>query len=171
MFVDGNMTRDFSWQRPNRRFVHTGLVFPGYVPDALHKLLFLCDVSGSITDDIISAYGGEVQSCLDDGVADSVTVLFFDTEIKKCDEYTAGELIDLNTKGGGGTDFSPMFKWAAETQQDASCIVVLTDMMPCHWDLVDPNVPVLWGAYLSEDHLKTIKPPFGDILHIDSANW
>jgi predicted metal-dependent peptidase len=170
-FVDGNMTKDYSWQRPNRRYVHMGMTFPGYISDALHKLLFFCDVSGSITNDIISAYGGEVQSCLDDGVADTVTTLFFDTEIKKCDEYTSGDLIDLNTKGGGGTDFAPMFEWAAKTQQDASCIVVLTDMMPSHWDLVDPGVPVLWGAYLPEDHLKTIKPPFGDILHIDSANW
>jgi predicted metal-dependent peptidase len=170
-FVDGNMSVDYTWQRPNRRFVHTGLTLPGTRADALHHLLFFNDVSGSITTEIIEAYGGEVQSTLDDGVADKVTALFFDTEIKKIDEYNQGDLIDLNTRGGGGTDFRPMMEWASKEAQDASCIVVLTDMLPCSWDLPDPGVPVLWGAYLPEEHLKTIKPPFGEVLHIDSANW
>lgn len=170
-FVDGNMSVDYTWQRPNRRFVHTGLTLPGTYQDALHHLLFFADVSGSITPDILQAYGGEVQSTLDEGVADKVTTLFFDATIQKIDEYTAGDVLDLKTPGGGGTDFRPMMEWASKEAQDASCIVVLTDMLPCSWDIPDPGVPVLWGAYLPEEHLKTIKPPYGDILHIDSANW
>lgn len=168
-FVDGSMTKDYTWQKPNRRYVHQGLHLPGFISDSLHHLAFFGDVSGSITQDIMRAYCSEVQGCLDDGVADQVTALYFDTEIKKCDTYMPGELIDFKIPGGGGTDFRPMFDWVRENDPDLSCIVVLTDMMPCSWDLPDPGVPVLWGAYLPEDMLKTIKPPFGEVLHIDSA--
>lgn len=172
-FVDGHMTKDFSWAHPNRRFVHTGLHLPGHVNDSLHHLAFFADTSGSITKGIMEAYLGEVQGTLDDGVADQVTRLVFDAAVHEIDEYTPGDLIDVATdkmSGGGGTDFLPMMEWAAK-QPDISCIVVLTDMMPCHWNIPDPGVPVLWGAYCGEDFLATVKPPYGDVLHIDNAHY
>jgi predicted metal-dependent peptidase len=169
-FIDGVMTKDYSWQRPNQRYVHQGLVLPTHIPDALHHLVFFGDVSGSITREVMKAYVSEIQGALDDGVADQVTALYFDTEIKKIDTYLPGDLIDCDVPGGGGTDFRPMFEWAKKEAHDASCIVVLTDMYPCSWDLPDPGVPVLWGAFLPEEALKQITPPFGEgVVHIDGA--
>jgi predicted metal-dependent peptidase len=171
-FIDGNMTKDYSWQRPNQRYVHRGLILPTHIPDALHHLVFFGDVSGSITPQIMKAYVSEIQGALDDGVADQVTALFFDTEVKKIDTYYPGDLIDCDVPGGGGTDFGPMFEWALKEAHDASCIVVLTDMYPCSWNIPNPGVPVLWGAYLPEANLEQILPqvPFSEaVVHIDSS--
>lgn len=169
-FIDGNMTKDYSWSRPNRRYISSGLVLPGFVPDALHHLVFLGDVSGSIGPDIMKAYVSEIGGALDEGVADKITTAYFDTEIKSVDEFLPGDLVKCDAQGGGGTDFEPAFKWVMENAPDASCIVCLTDMMPCHWNIPDPMVPVLWAAYLPEKMLAGIKPPFGDVILVDGAD-
>lgn len=166
-FIDGNMTKDYSWARPNRRYVSSGLYLPGFVPDALHHMVFVGDVSGSITDKIMTAYLSEVGGALDDGVADMITTVYVDTEVRHVDEYLPGDLIQCKTHGGGGTDFKPGFDWVMKNAPDATCMIYLTDMMPCSWDLPDPGMPVLWAAWCPESYLNTVKVPFGQVIHID----
>lgn len=168
-FIDGAMHKDYSWSRPNRRFIGRGMILPGFVPDALHHLVMIGDVSGSITDDIMRMYLGEVAGALDEGVADKLTTVYVDTEIKGVEEFLPGDVVKCNVKGGGGTDFRPAFEWVRKNAQDASCIVFLTDMLPCSWDIPEPDCPTLWGAYLPESQLAQIKPPFGMVVHVDGA--
>lgn len=169
-FIDGHMTKDYSWSYPNRRFVSSGLILPGYVNDSLHHLVMLGDVSGSISDSIMQAYLNEVSGALNDGVADRLTIAYFDTEIKKVDEFLPGDLVTCDVPGGGGTDFRPAFDWVTKNAQDASCIVCLTDMMPNTWKIPDPGIPVLWGAWLPAAMLAGINPPFGQVVQIDGAD-
>ena len=49
-FINQSLTTNYSYRRPNRRYVHAGLILPGNVPDALHQMVFIPDCSGSISD-------------------------------------------------------------------------------------------------------------------------
>jgi predicted metal-dependent peptidase len=79
-----------------------------------------------------------------------------------------GDLVQCKVIAGGGTDFDDTFKWISENAADAQCTVVLTDMMTCSFGK-DPGHPVLWGAYLPSAMLASVKPPFGDIIQVDSS--
>lgn len=168
-FIDGLAYKDYSWQRPNRRFVGSGLSLPGFVPDALHKMIFLGDVSGSISNETMKAYLSEVAGALDENVADNMIVAYFDTEIKKVDEFLPGDVLTCDTPGGGGTDFRPAFQWVLDNHPDATCIVCLTDMCPCSWDLPDTEIPVLWAAYGNEAFVDSTRQhvPYGSVIRID----
>lgn len=170
-FIDGNMHKDYSWSRPNRRFASSNLIFPGFVPDALHHLVCFMDVSGSISDELMQAMGSEVGGALDAGIADKLTLVYIDTEIKKVDEYVTGDLVEIGCSGGGGTDFRPAFEWLNKNVPDASCCIFLTDMMPNTWELPETTVPVLWGAYCPESMLQQMQVPFGSVVHIDGPDW
>ena len=168
-FVDGNMTKEYSWSRPNRRALASGLLLPGMIPDALHHLVKLIDVSGSVSFELSKSMVSEGAGALDDGVCDKLTIAYFDTSIRQVDEYLRGDLVEAKVVAGGGTDYRQPLQWVTENCQDASALVMLTDMMPMTWELEDPGVPMFWGAFCPEQYLQAIKVPFGQVIHIDGA--
>jgi len=168
-FIDGNMTKEFSWSRPNRRALASGLLLPGMIPDAIHHLVMLIDVSGSVSHELSKSMVSEGAGALDDGVCDKLTVAYFDTEVRNFDEFLRGDLVQAKTVDGGGTDFRQPLQWVGENCQDASVLVMLTDMCPMTWELEDPGVPMLWGAFCPEQYLTNINVPFGRVIHVDGA--
>lgn len=169
-FIDGSMSRDFSWLRPNRRHVHSGLYLPGYIPDAMNHLICCLDNSGSISESLIAAMLGETAQCLDDGLADKLTVIYADAAVQHVDEFYPGDVVKPKpVPGGGGTSFNDTFKWINQNAPDVSCIIYLTDMDTCGWG-EDPGCPVLWGAYVPSHRLGLYKPPFGTSIAIDTSH-
>lgn len=169
-FIDQSMTKDYSWSRPNRRYISRGLIMPGFVPDALHHMIFVGDVSGSVSQELMRCMVSEIAGALDSGAADKLTVLYADTEVRQVDEYVQGDVVEAKVIAGGGTDFRDSFEWIKKNAPDAACVVYLTDMMTCSWG-EDPGMPVLWGAFSSEGYLNSLKVPFGQIVHVDGPQW
>lgn len=168
-WIDGNMSRDFSWTKPNRRFAANGLYLPGYIVDSLRHLLVFVDMSGSISQELAKAMVSEGAGALEMGLAEKVTIIYFDTEVRAVDEYYPGDIVTCRVIAGGGTDFEPCFQWVLKNEPEASGIIFLTDMYPNHWNLTDPGVPVLWGAYTPAEALKGINPPFGHVVHVEGV--
>lgn len=162
------MTKEFSWSRPNRRALASGLLLPGMIPDALHHLVNLIDVSGSVSHELARSMVSESAGALDDGVCDRLTVAYFDTGIRTVDEFMRGDLVQAKTVDGGGTNYTQPLQWLSELG-DVSAAVMLTDMCPSTWQLEDPGVPLLWGAFCPEQYLSTINVPFGRVIHVDGA--
>jgi predicted metal-dependent peptidase len=169
-FIDGSMSKEFSWARPNRRSVALGVLLPGMIADSLHHLVGLIDVSGSISHELARSLVSEMAGALDDGVCDKLTLAYFDTEVRHVDEFIRGDLVEAKVVAGGGTDYKDPLKWLSEIP-DASAAVMLTDMMPMSWALEDPGVPYFWGAFCPESFLASVRPQvrFGEIVHVDSA--
>lgn len=171
-FIDTCMKSDYSWNRPNRRFIGRGLHLPGWEQDGLHKLVFVGDTSGSISPKIMSEYLGEMQGSLDQNTSDELIVVYCDADVHGTREYLPGDLVKYEgvDGGGGGTDFRPAFEWIKEHHPDANAIVYLTDLYPCTWEIDDPGIPVLWAAYLPEPQFDKIDPPFGRKIHVASGD-
>jgi predicted metal-dependent peptidase len=166
-FISNSMIKDYSWARPNRRLATSGILLPGLISDSMQKLLWIMDVSGSITEEQHKRAASEGQGALDDGVCDTMTLIYTDTKVKKVDEFNRGELIKVETPGGGGTDFKKVMEYVLEHHSDAQAIVFITDMMTCSFG-EDPGIPVLWGATLPHSQLKTIQVPFGRVIEVDT---
>lgn len=168
-FIDQSMTTDYNFRRPNRRYVHQGLILPSQMPDALHDLVMFVDCSGSIDEKMINTFVSEVSGALNDGTCDHLYVVYADTDVRVVDEFIPGDVVTAKCPDGGGTDFQNSFKWLAENVPDVSCVVYLTDMETCSFGK-EPDCPVLWGAYNTEERLQVFKPGFGTVVHIDSPH-
>lgn len=167
-FIDQSMSKDYSWSKPNRRFISRGMTLPGFISDALHHLVMVLDVSGSVDEKMMQTFVSEVAGALNDGTADKLTVLYADTDVRKVDEFVPGDIVACKTVGGGGTCFNDSFRWIKENASDAACIVYLTDMLTSSFG-EDLGIPTLWAAFLPANHLATINPPFGTKIAVDTS--
>jgi predicted metal-dependent peptidase len=148
---------DYSWMRPNRRHLWTGLYLPGVVRDGVGEVAIAVDCSGSVSARQLRLFEAEVRSILEGQRPDRVYVLYFDAVVQKVDTYEAGERIDLNPVGGGGTEFGPCFEWLEERGIQPQSLVFLTDLYGS-FPPSGPAYPVLWASTGSQ------KAPFGEVI-------
>jgi predicted metal-dependent peptidase len=153
---------DYSWTRPNRRHVWTGLYLPGVVCEGVGEICIAVDCSGSIHDRQLGLFAAEVRSILAGQQPRLVHVLYFDTEVQKYETFQAGQLIKLTPVGGGGTDFRPCFEWLADRGIQPQTMVFLTDLLGTFPESVPPY-PVLWAS------TDTRQAPFGQVVPMEAA--
>jgi predicted metal-dependent peptidase len=75
-FTDPSQRKEYSWSRPNRRFLSAGLILPGFAPDGVNHLAWIVDTSSSIDLDALARAGAEAQAALDEGAVDKITVVY-----------------------------------------------------------------------------------------------
>lgn len=172
-FIDESITRDFSWAKPNRRFLHQNLILPGTVSDGLSRLTILFDTSGSVFDrKILTAFASEVNGAFGDGMIDRITLLYVDTKVQRVEEYEAGDELQMQPQGGGGTVFAEAFDWIGTNADDSSAVIVFTDMFI--YDLAQlkmPSCPVIWAVHGDSRQFEELasKAPFGESVYLAAA--
>ena len=157
-YIDESAAMDYSWARPNRRWIHTGLIMPGMVPDGIGHLGIIIDVSGSIDRQALAAFMGELQPACDDALPDKITIVQCNTRVVQSDEYHGGDSLDHDLQSGGGTNMTP----ALEQLSDCSAIVCFTDLEFSEPDHI-PGAPVLWAHWGKRGRV----PSFGEVIPID----
>jgi predicted metal-dependent peptidase len=168
-FIDPSHRTDYSWSRPSRRFLSARLLLPGFVPDGVHHLAWIVDTSGSIDMDALARAGIEAQAALDEGAVDRITVVYCDAAVQHVDSFVAGDLIEFEPVGRGGTKFGPAFAWLQENKPDISAAVYVTDLEVSIGDFGDePPFPVLWAVHGDPRVLRgrMASVPFGECIEI-----
>lgn len=153
---------DYSWMRPNRRHLWTGLYLPGVVRDGVGEVAIAVDCSGSISARQLRLFEAEVRSILEGQRPERVYVLYFDAAVHKVETYEAGQCIALNPVGGGGTAFSPCFEWLDEHGITPQTMVILTDLYGS-FPSSAPSYPVLWASTGRR------QAPFGEVIPMQAA--
>ena len=153
---------DYSWMRPNRRHLWTGLYLPGVVREGVGEVAIAVDCSGSVSARQLRLFEAEVRSILEAQRPERVYVLYFDAVVHKVETYEAGQRIDLNPVGGGGTEFGPCFEWLNEKGIQPQSLIFLTDLYGS-FPPSAPAYPVLWASTGSQ------KAPFGEVIPMQAA--
>jgi predicted metal-dependent peptidase len=155
---------DYDWQRPDRRFIGSGLYLPSmHSDDAAGEVVFAVDTSGSINDKLLREFIAEGQEIMETLRPKRMHVVYCDAAINRVDVYEHGDPLVANPCGGGGTDFRPVFNYVREHVQDCKVVVYLTDLMGC-FPYTDPGVPTVWVKYGAW----TGRAPFGTVVE---AKW
>ncbi len=144
-FVARSRRSDRRWDRPDRRFVARGLYLPGRTASA-HRLVVVLDVSGS-TLACLPRFLGELRGILTSGAVETVRVLACDAALQLDTVLAAGDIAavgQLPLRGGGGTDFRPVFARLRETGEAPDGVIVLTDGFG-RAPGTAPGYPVLWA--------------------------
>lgn len=169
-FIDQSLSKDWSWGRINRRSTSIGVLLPGLVSDRLHKLVFISDVSGSVSHKMQAEMLSEVGGALDQGTCDELVVAYADTKVQHVDEFFPGDVVESGKYTGGGTAFSDSFRWLKENHPDAACVIYLTDLEVYDFG-EDPGIPVMWAVYNSPARYEELsgKTPFGTSIFVSET--
>lgn len=152
-----------SWARPNRRFLSQGLYLPSVSGESLGEIAFAVDCSGSIGQDEINQFASEITTVWQDQKPTKVHVIYFDSEVSHYDEFGQDDEPIVKPHGGGGTAFSPVFKYMTEHGIEPVACIFLTDL--CCDDFGDaPDYPVLWVSTHDD------KAPFGEVVMMEDNN-
>lgn len=166
-FMQKTAKDSYDWNVSNRRHIASGLHLPSRRSDELKPIMVAFDNSGSVSNEEIAMFAGELNDILS-SMPCTVTTVEFDTDIVRdhVETYTEDDYpVKLERVRCGGTAFAPVFDYAeelaAENGQEWAAVVVMTDMcagMPDN----EPHCPVLWVSTR-----KTYREPnFGEVAVI-----
>lgn len=150
---------DFTWARPSRRTITSGIYLPSQGQFGSGEVVVFVDVSGSVLD-MLQEFGKEINAVHKECRPTKLHVVYGDDGVRNTAMYRPGEVIKLASKGGGGTDFRPLFRWVDEQGIKPKCAVFLTDLYGTFPD-VPPEYPVLWAT-----NTKGYAVPFGETVII-----
>lgn len=154
---------DYSWSRPSRRHVSRGEYLPALYAHKVGPIVIGVDTSGSIGDKEVSQFAAEISDILSEVKPEIVHVVYCDAKVARVETFSTQDLpIVLHPKGGGGTDFAPVFKWIDDNSISPEALVYLTDTHgSC--TIEQPSYPVIWASIVQD----ITEPPFGEVIYID----
>jgi predicted metal-dependent peptidase len=159
--------RAASWSRPSRSYLanqgrsggHRMPWEPGTsATTSTPRLVVIVDVSGSIEDELLERFAGEIDAITRRLESDLVLVIG-DDRVRRVSHHVPGrsELASVEFEGRGGTDFTPLLEEAG--RHDPDITVVLTDLDgPARFQ---PRWPVLWAV---PETRRNATAPFGRIV-------
>lgn len=156
-FIQCRSRSDYDIRRPNRRLTPNGVYVPSLYSETAGEIWVGVDTSGSISDDDLSQFFGELKSIIAEVKPSLTGVIQVDAAVQKVDEYTGwDDLPDtLSVSGRGGTSFKPPFQWISRENRTPLCFIYFTDMCG-DFPEQEPPYPVLWISTTDE-----IKAPWG----------
>ena len=123
------------------------------------EIVIAVDTSGSIGRIELEQFAGEISAISEEAQPEAIHVVYCDAVVQSTQGFTASEPIRLGPKGGGGTDFRPVFEWVEENDIAPMCLIYLTDLC-CDSFPQETEYPVLWVS----DSRRTA--PFGETVRI-----
>lgn len=166
-FIRSYARNDYTWTRPNRRFIGQGLYMPGLRSEELGDIAVAIDTSGSIGQQQLNVFAAELQGILE-SYDTAVTILWCDAQVHAVEQWSSADgPLDLSKSkerlaGGGGTDHAPVFQKLDELDLRPACCVCLTDLYTNFPDAAPPY-PVLWAVIGGAN-----QAPFGTVVEVNS---
>jgi predicted metal-dependent peptidase len=137
-----------TWRRPNRRWVDQDVYLPSLVSESVGRIVVAIDMSGSIGDNEIGKFLGEMRAIAESVRPEGVDLLYWDTAVCQHESYDTDSLGALLTttkpKGGGGTNPQCIPDYIKNKKLKPECVIVLTDGHVNGWG-TGWSAPVLWG--------------------------
>ena len=126
-FITETSKNDYSWLRPNRRFLQQGMFLPTLYSESMGEVVTVVDTSGSIDQATLNAFGAEIKAIAQSTRPSKIHVIYCDSEINHVDEFGPNDDLKFEMHGGGGTDFRPPFEYIKEHNIQPVCLAYLTD--------------------------------------------
>jgi predicted metal-dependent peptidase len=148
--------------------MQSGIIVPGLNREEAIDVCIAVDTSGSISQKILEEQLSEVVGLMDMYEEFTIRIWQFDTGIYGYAEFTkdtAGDILNYEVKGGGGTDFDANWKFMKQEGIEPQMFIMFTDGEP--WDS--------WGDehycdtlfIINNKYNKEIVPPFGTYAYYE----
>jgi predicted metal-dependent peptidase len=154
----------YSWEQLNQQLIYRGIGAPGRVTYGCNLLIVAADSSGSITQRTLDVFLSESRAILEVVRPRRIIFTQCDAAIHEWTEIDDIDELRGEVKGGGGTDFNPVFDKIKQEGEEPDVLVYLTDLYGS-FPSQAPHYPVIWGS-ITKDY----PVPFGEVVYVPPQN-
>ena len=160
-FLETTAKNDFTWTRPSVRYMAFGVYMPSIRSERLPPIVVYWDTSGSrFYSEQVKFAATQIGAIVSDARPEKTYVIQGDTHVTKVDVLEEGDVMKFDAKGGGGTDFTPIFEYVEKEGIEPCCFIGITDL-DGKFPSKAPEYPVIWCC-----DEKNVSAPFGDVIHV-----
>lgn len=154
---------DLSYARPKRRWLASEdepLILPSLTGVRMGEIANGLDMSGSVGEHECRIFSGELQAIKEQIKPSKMHNIYFGSQVCRHDVFEEQDELVFNPCNGGGTAFSPIFKFVDDQGIEPVCAVILTDLC-CDDFGPPPPYPVLWVSTMPGT------APWGEVVLMD----
>ncbi len=147
-FINEKAFSDWEFGTCHTRMLHQyGIISPILGGDALGNLAIIVDTSGSVDEEQLSQFAGEISDILENYDC-NITVIYIDTQINRIDEYSQDDLpLRLHAVGSGGTVQKEAYDYVEEHLRESAALIAYTDSYYFDWkEIKEPSCPALMAC-------------------------
>lgn len=157
-YVNAHAKSDYRMFPPSKKHLYRGIALPSIYGEEL-KIVVAIDTSASIDDELLKLFLAELYEIMQVFTHYVIELIECDATIQNIQRLTPMEVLEPTLKGGGGTDFRPVFDHVTEENEDFKFLIYFTDGNGA-FPLFEPLLDVLWVMP------KRIDVPFGEVLEL-----
>ena len=158
--INRHMRNNYAFMPPNKKHIWRGVALPSLASDTL-SLCVAVDTSGSINEALLGAFMEEFKSIMTSFPAVRIELIIADARVHAHHSFQGGERMEFPLKGGGGTDYRPVFEYIEANLPMTTMLLYFTDG-DGWFPRIPPAYEVLWALS------RPAKTPFGRPLVIFS---
>ena len=124
--ISQHLKIDYTFSKPNKKMIANGIYLPSTHSDRLVVTVAI-DSSGSIDEELLGLFMSEFKALMLSFLDVEVDLIICDAKIQGVYKYLSGEAFNFTLKGGGGTDFRPVFDYIENELPNTSLLIYFTD--------------------------------------------
>ncbi|MDX2005272.1 MAG: VWA-like domain-containing protein [Meiothermus sp.] len=161
---------DYGYSPPDRRFLDEDFYLPAMQGEKV-TLWVAVDTSGSIGQAELTRFMSETMGIVQGFEHVELKIVVCDADIQEVHDFQTGDDVNafvnsVKFKGGGGTDFIPVFNLALQEDTKPNALVFFTDGFGSFPE-TEPEFPTLWCIINGMGSLEPEKFPFGRVVEVD----
>ncbi len=147
---------DYVMMPPSKKLLYEGIYLPSSISETF-RLVVVIDSSGSVDKEMLDTFLSEVNFIMEHTQNYVIDLLVCDDRIHFHNTFYSGESLEVELKGGGGTDFRPVFNYIQEQMDTISLLLYFTDLEG-FFPTEEPSFSVKWVSPKEKEF------PFGEII-------
>ena len=156
--IDRHYYHDYVLIPPSKKLLYMGTYLPSLSSNML-RIVVAIDSSGSVNEELLGVFISEFESILLSFSTFEIDLLICDDKIRSLTHFSSGDKLEYELKGGGATDFNPVFEVIEGELYEAQLLLYFTDLEG-KFPLEEPLVDTIWITP-SENEV-----PFGKVIRI-----
>jgi len=168
-YIDQIVQKDYSWQRPNKRYGQSDVIMPSLYSKDIINVVICIDSSGSISNQELKLYATYVSDLLENYPEIETTVIYHNTDPlpQYSQTYAHADLpIVFEIDSGGGTQIATTIKYIDEMDDTPRFVIWFTDMQ--FWDEPEyiPSWPIYFMDTCHDKHTNNRYRKYGEVIEI-----
>ena len=157
--IDRFYRDDYRVLPPSKKLLYLGTYLPSLTSNRF-KLTIVIDSSGSVDEVLLGSFMSEIESIMLSIPSFEINLLVADAKVQSHEIFYEEDRLGYSIKGGGGTDFRPVFEYVELNLYDTALLLYFTDL-DGFFPKEEPLFEVVWVS------TKEKEIPFGRLIVLD----